>query len=324
MLKLPFAAVLLTATPLFAQQTGVSHPDETEIETSAAAPAVSAPKSVPVVSAPVLVVPASNLNAPAPTPASSDSPAVTLKHHDLSKFTPAPDPDAGIVGDDVAQSPNEIAAGTIIRARLKTTIETATTQPGTPFQAEIAEPVLHDGRVIVPAGSMLKGHVTEVRGGRRIHGQALIHLQAQTIVLPDGSQMPLQASVIDTDQFKDVRVDAEGNILRKDHTKQTLAIFSLTTGSAAAAGGMIAGVPGALVGAGIGAGVSTALWLKQDRQAELPVDSLVVLALTEPLRIQPLIHEPDFAAQPTSAPLATRTVPVPPVAPEPQAFVPVN
>ncbi|MBE7181564.1 MAG: TrbI/VirB10 family protein, partial [Terriglobus roseus] len=191
MSKLPLAAVLLAATPIFAQQTGVSNPPDTPVEDSAPAPDAA---QVPVVRAPVLVVPTaqSSMPATATTLAGSDSPSVTLQRHDLTKF----DPDGRVVGDDVVINPNAIAAGTMLRAKLETTIRTDSTQPGTPFRAQIVEPLVHEGRVVVPAGSVLEGSVTEIRGGRRLHGPALIHLQAQSIVLPDGSRMPLHASVI--------------------------------------------------------------------------------------------------------------------------------
>lgn len=323
MSKLPLAAVLLAATPLFAQQSGVSHPPDVAVEDSStvATPGIGAP--VQVVAAPVMVVPPAGassvpaLPAYARTAPGDDSPAVTLQRRDLARF----DPDGKIVGDDVVVNPNAVAAGTLLRARLETEIQTATTQPGTPFRAKIAEPLMHEGRVIVPAGAVLEGRVTDIRGGRRMRGPALIHLQAQSIVLPDGSRMPIRASVIDTDKFADTRIDTEGNIIRKDHAKQTLGELSLAAGSTAAAGGLIAGVPGALVGAGIGAGVGTIMWLKADRQTQLPPDTLLVLALDTPLPIQPLVREPDYSARP-DAPVGSPGIPTAPVQTEPQAFVP--
>ncbi|GAA3764342.1 TraB/TrbI/VirB10 family type IV secretion system protein [Terriglobus aquaticus] len=321
MSKLPLAAVLLAATPLLAQQTGVSHPPDSAVEDSA--PVTSAP--VRVVDAPVLVVPSAAAPVPARpayTPAApvDESPSVSLQRRDLARF----DPDGKVVGDDVVVNPNAVAAGTMLRARLETEIQTATTQPGSPFRAQITEPLMHEGRVVVPAGAVLEGRVTDIRGGRRLHGPALIHLQAQTIVLPDGSRMPIRASVIDTDKFADTRIDSEGNIVRKDHATQTLAEFSLAAGSTAAAGGLIAGVPGALVGAGIGAGVGTVMWLKADRQTQLPPDTLLVLALDTPLPIQPLVREPEYSVQPLAPAGTPAAKPTAPVEAEPQAFVPTS
>ena len=59
--------------------------------------------------------------------------------------------------------------------------------------------------------------------------------------------------------------------------------MSATTGTAAVAGAVLGGGVGAVVGAGIGAGVSTAWWLRQDRQEEIPQDTGVNFTLVAPL-----------------------------------------
>ena len=258
--------------------------------------------------------------------ASSSSPAVTLQRRDLEKFHA--DPDSGIV-ENVPQHTGEVAEGTLLHARLRTAISTASTAAGARFSAELTEPLMNIGRVVAPAGSLVEGRVTELRSGKRIRGTALIHLETEALVLPDGSRIPLRASVIDTDQTAENRTDNEGNVLRKDHAKQTLAAASLATGGAAAAGGVIAGVPGALVGAGIGAGVSTVVWLKEDRQAQLPEDSMLVLALSSPLTIQSLVREPNYSAnasdmQPEPRRLRPSEVVRPAEPAAQQSFVPSN
>src|SRR5882757_5927898 len=229
---------------------------------------------------------------PAQNPSSSDARPAPTQIASSQGLSPAlkprvePNPDQGIV-TEVPINPNELPSGTELRVRLTEEISTTTTTVGTPFHGEIIEPVMHNGQTIIPAGAELRGHVTEVRGGRRIKGSALIHLEPQSIVLPDGSQYHLNASVIDSDQFADTRVNSEGSILHRDHAGKTLAAMSLTTGSAAAAGAVFGGGVGALVGAGIGAGVSTVWWLKQDRQTHLPKDTTIVFNLTTPLPITP-------------------------------------
>jgi hypothetical protein len=169
-----------------------------------------------------------------------------------------------------------------------------TTKPGTHFTAEVSESVMHDGKVIVPSGSILEGRVTWVRGGKRIGGRAALHLEPRTITLPDGSQYMVQARVIDTNAWDDTVVDNEGTILRRDHSKETFAVMGLAAGGPMAAGAMLGGVPGALIGAGIGAGVDTVLWLKQDHQAELPKDLGLTFSLMEPMSTTPMsagMHE---------------------------------
>lgn len=318
MKRLALAALIFAASPLVAQQTGVARPADTLDDV---------PASVPVVTAPVVVV------APPAAPTAQDSsPAVTLQRRDLAKFAPDPaqiattEDTSGDIVEEGPQRPGELPAGTLIRVRLHGAIDTATTSPETPFSALLTEPVTHMGRIVFPAGSTVEGRITEIHGGRRFRGAAMIHLQAQTIVLPDGTRMPLHAAVIDTDQYARTRTDAEGNIIRKDHVMQTVAEFTIAAGGGAAAGGLIAGAPGALIGAGVGAGVGTVVWLKQDRQTTLPNDTLLVLSLTSPTFLDGTVRQPELvralpATRTTEADLPAESAPAPRYS---ESFVPAR
>ena len=309
------AACMVVAIPAWAQNTadqltGVSHPNSGPITTDPndlSAPAAPAPAQAK----PSAAIPAtqtttygayvpyraakieSNSSAAAKKPFDPDANIVTegtagradrrpLSVQSTGKF----DEDAGIV-TYVPSRPGEIPEGSLVKVKLREQLSTLTTRPGTKFSALVSEPVMRDGQVVVPAGSMLEGRVTWVRGGKRIGGQAAIHLEPRTLTLPDGTQYVLRARVIDTDSWENTKVDSEGTIMRSENKKRNAAIMSLTTGSGLAAGAMIAGPAGALVGAGVGAGVSTVVWLKQDRQAELPKDLQIVFSLTEPMSVTP-------------------------------------
>lgn len=195
--------------------------------------------------------------------------------------------DAGIV-TYVPSRPNEVPTGTLLTVKIRETISTEKTPVGTRFTAEVTQPMEHEGRVVIPVGSVLHGRVTVVRGGRRIGGPAAIHLLPESVTLPDGTHYILHAQVIDTSEHHATRISDEGTILRRDHVKGTLAAMSLTTGGAAATGAVFGGVPGALIGAGIGAGASTVWWLKQDRQETVPQNTTIVLSLSTPMSITPL------------------------------------
>ena len=155
--------------------------------------------------------------------------------------------------------------GTLIKAKLMQELSTLTAVPGSNFSAELTDPVMRDGQVVVPAGSMLQGHITLVRQGMRIGPSAALHLEAETVTLPDGSQYALDARVIDTNSWDDTRVDHEGTIFRKGNGKATAATASLSAGAGMTAGAIMGGLPGALIGAGVGAGVSTVVWARQGR-----------------------------------------------------------
>jgi hypothetical protein len=296
------------------QRTGVSHPSTAPITTdpndgvgvattppakpSAAIPATAATGSSTTVYAPyVPYQPAgatgnastSNGTSQAFDPDANIVTEATAGRRELTgpSSGPSSDPaDAGIV-TYVPSLPGEIPEGTLVRVRLREELSTLTTQPGTKFTAEVSEPVMRDGRVIVPEGSVLEGRVTWVRGGKRIGGSAAIHLEPRTVTLPDGAQYVLRARVIDTSSWQNTKVDDEGTILRGENTKRNVAVMAMTTGGGAAAGALIGGPAGALIGAGVGAGVSTIVWLKQDRQAELPKDLGLIFSLTEPMSVTP-------------------------------------
>ncbi len=196
------------------------------------------------------------------------------------------DPDAAVV-TSVEEHAGEVREGTLLRVRTRETLSTVTTAAGSRFTAELTEPVEKDGRVVLPVGALVEGKVTEVHGGRRISGAATLHLEPRSVTLPDGTHYEIHAQLIDTDQSERARVDHEGTLVRRDHPKEALAAVGLATGGAAAAGALLGGGVGAAVGAGVGAGAGTILWLKQDRQAVLPQNALLVFSLTEAMPVMP-------------------------------------
>lgn len=301
--------VALAVTPGFGQdqRTGVSHPDTAVITDSDSTATVAAkpPAAIPA------AVPAARVETYGPyVPYTGASATATVTDPDASIVTEATagqetrrplkdaggsggfkgdpnDPNWGVV-TSVASQPGEVPEGTLVKARLNEMLSTESTKMGSKFTAEVSDPVMRDGKVIVPAGAVLEGRVTWVRGGRRIGGGAAIHLETRTITLPDGAEYMVRARVIDTNRWDNTKVDREGTIMRSANKKRDAGILTLTAGSGLAAGAMIGGVPGAVIGAGVGAGVSTVVWLKQDRQAELPKDLGLVFSLTEPMSVTPV------------------------------------
>ena len=293
------------------QRTGVAKPEPVTMvdapDTQATPPVVVAKPSAAVPAEPAYgpYVPYRAAGTSAETPATpnaaggaafnpdasivGDAPAGGLARRPLDSADDAAtmnNPDAGIVSH-VPWLPNEVPDGALLKVKLLESISTETTKPQSVFSAEVTDAVVGDGRVYIPAGSILKGRVTWARGGSRISGGATIHLEPRTVRMPDGSELPLHARVIDTNSWDNTKVDSEGTIKRKEHTKGTLAAVGLATGGGAAAGAMIGGVPGALIGAGVGAGVSAVVWLRQDREAVLPKDLGLVFSLTAPMSIAP-------------------------------------
>jgi hypothetical protein len=288
----------------FAQLSGVSNPDQTEIkatpETPARRPLVKPAAGTPV-AAPAkpasgevygAYVPyrAPGSTAPAVTRAAFDPDANIVTTNSRDAVPTAEElrtQDADIV-TSVPERDGEVREGTLVKVRTKRALSTLTTVEGTDFSAELTEDVMKEGRVILPVGSILDGRVTQIHSGRRISGAAMMHLEPRSVTLPDGTQYILHAQLIDTSADNNTRVGSEGTLLRRDHAKETLAVVGGVTGAGAVAGAVLGGGVGAIVGAGIGAGAGTIVWLKQDRQATLPQDSILIFSLTTPMLLKPL------------------------------------
>ncbi len=260
---------------------GVSHPDEAVIAVTPDAAARPVKPSAAVAASPRSAATTETYGAYVPYTGPKVAGAA-----DTGRAMTEAQADATVV-TTVVDRPGELREGTLLRARLTQQLSTIDTAAGTRFAALLTEPVEKDGRVVMPVGSTIQGRVTTVHSGRRISGAAMIHLEAETIVLPDGARYNAHLQLIDTDQTRHTKVDGEGSLIRRDHPKETLAAVGLATGGGAAAGAVLGGGVGAAVGAGIGAGAGTILWLKTDRQEVVPEQTLLVFSLSRAMALTP-------------------------------------
>lgn len=297
------ASLALLAGAAQAQTTGVSHPPEGPITTSAPAdnayanqpqPIAPPPADASIAPAPAAATTYSNTYTPY-QPASSDP---TLQTHAqtpqadaaaLEEQTPVVDPNninSGIV-TSVPAAPNEIPIGTLVHIVLDQQLGTATAYVGKPFSAHLTQPIMRNGSVMIPQGSLIQGRVADVRTGSWLGPGPMLRLQPDFVVLPDGTRYRFSAEIIDLDQTQTVadntHIGEEGQIVNNSHLKARLAGLSLTTGGAAAAGAMIGGGVGALIGAGIGAGAGAIWWARQDHQQVLPEGTRFIMQMDQPL-----------------------------------------
>ena len=115
----------------------------------------------------------------------------------------------------VPEKQGELSEGTLLKTRILDTLSTSSTVPGSRFTAEVTEPIMRNGRVIIPVGSILDGQVTEVHGGKRISGGALLHLETRNVTLPDGTHYIVHAQIIDTGK-SEFKVTNEGTLKKND------------------------------------------------------------------------------------------------------------
>ena len=111
------------------------------------------------------------------------------------------------------------AAGTqpaplsLLRARLATSLDSASTPKGTALEAVVLQPVMSsDHELILPQGTRLTGEVTVARPARRFHRNGQLRFLIERVDLPDQPAAPLLASLHSIDASADDRIalDEEG------------------------------------------------------------------------------------------------------------------
>jgi len=148
-----------------------------------------------------------------------------------------------------------IPAGTTIETALGTLLTTKGSEEGDPFIAKVVEPIFNGGQQIVPAGSMLHGHVSFVKDPGRVKGKAQMRLVADKIVTIDDVEFLLSASLQDAKGAEGAQVTGEEGTLQGPgkSVKGAAVDAGVGAGVGAAAGAIAAGGTGSLYGLGIGA-----------------------------------------------------------------------
>jgi hypothetical protein len=202
----------------------------------------------------------------------------------LNRRAPANDPDGDIV-HPAPLAPGEIGEGTTIRVRLLERLSTTESQEGEAFRTRVASDVLQNGQVLIPTGSEIDGKVMNVSTGS-FGGHGSMHLNPETVILPDGSRYRLFAQVTGTPGSK-TRVGNEGAINPGSRLKRDGIEYGGGVGVGVVAGAAIAGPVGALTGSLVGAGLVTAHLLINHPQAHLEEGTVLLFTLTEPLHLVP-------------------------------------
>ncbi len=84
--------------------------------------------------------------------------------------------------------------GTPVRLRLMQTLSSADATEGQTVDFEVAEPVVGQGLVLIPKGSVALGKVTKVQKKRRFGRAGELEISVDSVRLADGSRASLRAS----------------------------------------------------------------------------------------------------------------------------------
>jgi hypothetical protein len=176
-----------------------------------------------------------------------------------------------------------LPTGTALKMRLETTLTTFSSQAGDPFSARVTDPVVIDGKTVIPIGTTVEGRVTKTSEPRRIAGKPTIAIFPETIVLPNGDKFMLNATLVDTNRRHGTDVNQEGQFKGDGHDAKDMTEIGMATGGGMLIGGLADGGKGLLVGGAIGATVTITHWLSKHRSAALPAGTELTMELNRPL-----------------------------------------
>ncbi len=197
----------------------------------------------------------------AENPPAASSPAETPPSKRVAEAASAPAP---IV--------KTLPAGAEVDVILMDGLSSETSQAGDTVRARVANDVMQDGVMVIPAGSIVSGTVTEVVPLKKIGGAAKLALSFGRLEITAANVIAIEA-----------------NLLREG--KSQTGKDAATIGGAAAGGAVLGKLLGksskdTLIGAVVGAAAGTAVAAKnKGEQVELPVGTQMSFQLNRPVEI---------------------------------------
>ncbi len=176
--------------------------------------------------------------------------------------------------------------GTNFEVVTTSTINSMSARVGDTFTASLDENLIIDSKVVIPSGSEMIGQITYVESAGRIGKNALMDIRFNSVKLPNGERVPINAKILTSDESGVLRGGKKSNIVLKatGTAAGSTAAGAVAGTSAGAILGSVAG--GALFGTAVGGlvGVGYAMYRK-GKNIILPSGTKLGVTLEQPLTI---------------------------------------
>jgi hypothetical protein len=178
---------------------------------------------------------------------------------------------AGLCMVPVTAAARQLPAETSIPITLETTHSTATSHPEDRVDARVRADVVSGGKVVIPAGSELRGSLVTVRRPGKVHGLGYMSMSFHELIAK-GKTYRISAHRIGVEAKPSHGKDAE--------------IIGGSAGAGAVVGALVDGKGGAAKGAAIGAGAGTgAVLATRGNEVTFPAGSRWRVRLLKPVDI---------------------------------------
>jgi hypothetical protein len=165
-----------------------------------------------------------------------------------------------------------LPADSVIGLRIQSTISSESARIEDRVEASVTRDVRVNGEVAIPAGSRVRGNVTLVDPGGKFKERARLGVRFHTLVLADGSTVPIQTETV----------------YREGEEMANKSAAKIGGGAAAGAliGAIFGGGKGAAIGAAAGGAAGTGATMAGPRShATLPAGSTVTVRLSNPATV---------------------------------------
>jgi hypothetical protein len=167
--------------------------------------------------------------------------------------------------------PMVIPESTAIHVTLEQALASNQSRPGDHFEATVSEPVIVDGKTVIPQGASAEGLVVDARPSGRLMGRAHLQLALESVAV-GGENYGVRTSS---------KWRSGGN-----HKKRNWAWIGGGAGGGALIGALAGGGKGALIGGPIGAGAGTTVALLTGKKdIHLRPETPLTFKLSEPVTI---------------------------------------
>jgi hypothetical protein len=161
-----------------------------------------------------------------------------------------------------------VPVGQEMDVRLSTSLSSETATVEQRFEATTVVDLMQDGRVLVPAGSIVQGVVVDVDKAGRVDRDGALTLAFDRMRVR-GREFDMRATATQVFESKGIRAEA--------------GTAGVGAGVGGLVGGLLGGVKGAILGAVIGAGGAIAA--TDGKDISLPAGSIVRIRMDTPLRV---------------------------------------